>query len=135
MAYNSLMVFHRQRQSKLAAGCCSPNFNVDIGRANVGRFSLMAKVELQSTFVVAIFCSPINLCAVQRQPDGTGHRLTSAKARRLSRPELPPLFLILATRVGSTLTSSRVPIAAKLVANMLAVSGVDRVRRWTFIYI
>jgi ribose-phosphate pyrophosphokinase len=127
MAYNSLMVFTGNANPKLAADVAE-QLNVDLGRANVGRFSdgevsveLQEHVRGRDIFVLQSTCAPTNdnlmelLVMVDALKRASAGRITAAI----------PYFGY--ARQDRRSRSSRVPIAAKLVANMLAASGVDRV--------
>ena len=127
MAYNSLMVFTGNANPKLAADVAK-QLNVDLGRANVGRFSdgevsveLQEHVRGRDIFVLQSTCAPTNdnlmelLVIVDSLKRASAGRITAAI----------PYFGY--ARQDRRSRSSRVPIAAKLVANMLVASGVDRV--------
>lgn len=102
--------------------------NVDLGRANVGRFSdgevsveLQEHVRGRDIFVLQSTCAPTNdnLMEMLVMVDA----LKRASAGRIT--ATIPYFGY--ARQDRRSRSSRVPIAAKLVANMLVASGVDRV--------
>jgi len=127
MAYNSLMVFTGNANPKLAADVAK-QLNVDLGRANVGRFSdgevsveLQEHVRGRDIFVLQSTCAPTNdnlmelLVIVDSLKRASAGRITATI----------PYFGY--ARQDRRSRSSRVPIAAKLVANMLVASGVDRV--------
>jgi len=127
MAYNSLMVFTGNANPRLAVDVAS-QLNVDLGRANVGRFSdgevsveLQEHVRGRDIFVLQSTCAPCNdnlmelLVMVDSLKRASAGRITAAI----------PYFGY--ARQDRRSRSSRVPIAAKLVANMLVASGVDRV--------
>ncbi|MGB9494656.1 MAG: ribose-phosphate pyrophosphokinase [Azonexus sp.] len=127
MAYNSLMVFTGNANPKLAADVAE-ELSVDLGRAKVGRFSdgevsveLQEHVRGRDIFVLQSTCDPCNdnlmelLVMVDALKRASAGRITAAI----------PYFGY--ARQDRRSRSSRVPIAAKLVANMLAASGVDRV--------
>ena len=127
MAFNSLMVFTGNANPKLAADVAS-QLNIDLGRANVGRFSdgevsveLQEHVRGRDIFVLQSTCAPCNdnlmelLVMVDSLKRASAGRITAAI----------PYFGY--ARQDRRSRSSRVPIAAKLVANMLVASGVDRV--------
>jgi len=127
MAYNSLMVFTGNANPKLAADVAQ-QLNVDLGRANVGRFSdgevsveLQEHVRGRDIFVLQSTCAPTNdnLMEMLVMVDA----LKRASAGRIT--ATIPYFGY--ARQDRRSRSSRVPIAAKLGANMLAASGVDRV--------
>ncbi len=127
MAYNSLMVFTGNANPKLAADVAQ-ELNVDLGRAKVGRFSdgeisveLQEHVRGTDVFVLQSTCDPCNdnlmelLVIVDALKRASAGRITAAI----------PYFGY--ARQDRRSRSSRVPIAAKLVANMLVASGVHRV--------
>ncbi|MFV0370786.1 MAG: ribose-phosphate pyrophosphokinase [Azonexus sp.] len=127
MAYNSLMVFAGNANQKLASDVAK-RLNVDLGRADVGRFSdgedsveLKEHVLGRDIFVLQSTCAPTNdnLMELLVMVDA----LKRASAGRVT--ATIPYFGY--ARQDRRSRSSRVPIAAKLVANMLAASGVDRV--------
>jgi ribose-phosphate pyrophosphokinase len=121
------MVFSGNANAKLAVDVAAA-LEVNLGRAHVSRFSDgEINVEIQEhvrgcdVFVLQSTCAPTNdnlmelLVMVDALKRASAGRITAAipyfgYARQDRRPR-----------------SSRVPIAAKLVANMLMASGVDRV--------
>ncbi|MDR0528858.1 MAG: ribose-phosphate pyrophosphokinase [Zoogloeaceae bacterium] len=127
MPYNNLMVFNGNANADLAVKVAE-QLNVQLGRAQVGRFSdgeinveIQEHVRGHDIFVLQSTCAPTNdhlleiLLMVDALKRASAGRITAAipyfgYARQDRRPR-----------------SSRVSIAAKLVANMLMVSGVDRV--------
>ncbi len=127
MAYDSLMVFSGNATPKLAADIAK-RLNISLGRANVGRFSdgevsveIHEHVRGKDVFVLQSTCAPSNenlmelLVMVDALKRASAGRITAAI----------PYFGY--ARQDRRSRSSRVPIAAKLVANMLVASGVDRV--------
>ncbi|MCX8086297.1 MAG: ribose-phosphate pyrophosphokinase [Rhodocyclaceae bacterium] len=127
MAYDSLMVFTGNANPKLAADVAK-RLNISLGRATVGRFSdgecnveLLENVRGKDVFILQPTCAPANdnlmelvilADALKRASAG---RITAAVpyygyARQDRRPR-----------------SARVPIVAKVVANMLQAVGVQRV--------
>ena len=127
MAYDSLMVFTGNANPKLASDVAK-RLNISVGRASVGRFSdgesnveLLENVRGKDAFILQPTCAPANdnlmelvilADALKRASAG---RITAAipyfgYARQDRRPR-----------------SARVPIAAKVVANMLQAAGVQRV--------
>lgn len=127
MAYDSLMVFTGNANPKLAADVAK-RLNISLGRATVGRFSdgesmveILENVRGKDVFILQPTCAPANdnlmelvilADALKRASAG---RITAAVpyygyARQDRRPR-----------------SARVPIAAKVVANMLQAVGVQRV--------
>src|SRR5262245_16546118 len=127
MAYDRLMVFTGNATPKLAADVVQ-HLNLSLGKAKVGRFSdgeimveVLENVRGKDVFVVQSICSPPNdtlmevLVLVDALKRASALRVTAAipymgYARQDRRP-----------------SSARVPITAKVVANMLASVGVDRV--------
>jgi ribose-phosphate pyrophosphokinase len=127
MPYSSLMVFTGNANAKLAADVASA-LKVELGRAHVGRFSdgevnveIQEHVRGNDVFVLQSTSAPTNdnlmelLVMVDALKRASAGRITAVMpyfgyARQDRRPR-----------------SARVPIAAKLVANMLMASGVDRV--------
>ena len=126
MAYNSLMVFTGNANPRLASDVAA-QLNVDLGRAKVGRFSdgevsveLQEHVRGRDIFVLQSTCAPCNdnlmelLVIVDTLKRASAGRITAAipyfgYARQDRRPR-----------------SARVPITAKVVANMLQAVGVQR---------
>jgi ribose-phosphate pyrophosphokinase len=126
MAYDSLMVFTGSANPELASDVVR-HLNIPLGRANVGCFSdgevmveLMENVRGKDTFVLQSTCTPTNdnlmevLLMVDALKRSSAGRITAAipyfgYARQDRRPR-----------------SARVAISAKVVANMLQATGVDR---------
>ena len=127
MAYDRLMVFTGNATPKLAADVVR-HLNIHLGKAKVGRFSdgevmieVLENVRGKDVFVLQSICSPPNdnlmevLVLVDALKRASASRVTAAipymgYARQDRRPG-----------------SARVPITAKVVANMLISVGVDRV--------
>ncbi|GAB7128453.1 ribose-phosphate pyrophosphokinase [Silvimonas sp. JCM 19000] len=127
MAYDSLMVFTGNANPKLAESVVN-HLDISLGRATVGRFSdgevtveLLENVRGRDVFVLQSTCVPTNdnimemMLMVDSLKRASAGRITAAipyfgYARQDRRPR-----------------SARVPISAKVVANMLQVAGVDRV--------
>lgn len=127
MAYDHLMVFTGNATPKLAADVVQ-HLNIHLGKAKVGRFSdgevmieVLENVRGKDVFVLQSICSPPNdnlmevLVLVDALKRASASRVTAAipymgYARQDRRPG-----------------SARVPITAKVVANMLVSVGVDRV--------
>ncbi|MBA0916083.1 MAG: ribose-phosphate pyrophosphokinase [Nitrosomonadaceae bacterium] len=126
MAYDSLMVFTGNANPKLAQDVVR-NLNIHLGRATVGRFSdgeimveILENVRGKDVFILQSTCAPTNdtlmelLVLVDALKRASAGRVTAAipyfgYARQDRRPR-----------------SARVPITAKVVANMLTTVGVDR---------
>src|SRR5690606_14873855 len=127
MAYDSLMVFTGTANPKLAQDVVK-YLNINLGRAKVARFSdgeimveILENVRGNDVFVLQSTCAPTNeslmeiLVIVDALKRASASRVTAAipyfgYARQDRRPR-----------------SARVPITAKVVANMLTSVGVDRV--------
>jgi ribose-phosphate pyrophosphokinase len=126
MAYDSLMVFTGNANPKLAQDVVR-HLNIHLGRATVGRFSdgeimveILENVRGKDVFILQSTCAPTNdtlmelLVLVDALKRASAGRVTAAipyfgYARQDRRPR-----------------SARVPITAKVVANMLTTVGVDR---------
>lgn len=127
MALDSLMVFTGNANAKLAQDVVG-HLRLPLGRAKVGRFSdgevmveILENVRGKDVFVLQSICAPTNdnlmelLVMVDALKRASATRVTAAipymgYARQDRRP-----------------SSARVPISAKVVANMMASAGVDRV--------
>src|SRR3990172_986328 len=127
MAYDRLMVFTGNATPKLAADVVK-HLNIHLGKAKVGRFSdgevmieVLENVRGKDVFVLQSICSPPNdnlmevLVLVDALKRASASRVTAA---------IPYLGYARQDRRPS---SARVPITAKVVANMLVSVGVDRV--------
>ncbi|WP_022652639.1 ribose-phosphate pyrophosphokinase [Aquaspirillum serpens] len=126
-AYDSLMVFTGTANPELAQSVVK-HLDISLGRADVGRFSdgevaieLLENARGRDVFVLQSTCAPTNdnlmeiLTMVDALRRASAGRITAAipyfgYARQDRRPR-----------------SARVPISAKLVANMLTSAGVNRV--------
>lgn len=126
MAYDSLMIFTGNANPKLAADVAK-RLNMSLGRAQVGRFSdgevnveILENVRGKDVFVLQSTCAPTNdslmelMILVDALKRASAGRITAAMpyfgyARQDRRPR-----------------SARVPITAKVVANMLQAAGVQR---------
>ena len=127
MAYESLMVFAGNASVGLAENVVK-HLGISLGRASVGKFSdgeiaveLLENVRGRDVFILQSTCAPTNdnlmelICVADALKRASAGRITAAipyfgYARQDRRPR-----------------SVRVPISAKLVANMLATAGIDRV--------
>ena len=127
MPYDRLMVFTGNATPKLAADVVK-HLNIHLGKAKVGRFSdgevmveVLENVRGKDVFVLQSICSPPNdnlmevLVLVDALKRASAARVTAAipymgYARQDRRP-----------------SSARVAITAKVVADMLATVGVNRV--------
>ncbi|MDR2788033.1 MAG: ribose-phosphate pyrophosphokinase [Candidatus Accumulibacter sp.] len=127
MAYDSLMVFTGNANPKLAADVVR-RLNISLGRAKVGRFSdgeisveIQEHVRGQDVFILQSTCAPANenLMELLIMADA----LKRASAGRIT--AAIPYFGY--ARQDRRVRSSRVPIAAKLVADLLTAAGVQRV--------
>ena len=126
MAYENLMVFTGSANPKLAEAVAK-HLNVHLGRAKVGRFSdgevfveLLENVRGKDVFILQSTCAPTNdnlmevLLIADALRRSSAGRITAAipyfgYARQDRRPR-----------------SARVPISARVVANLLTEVGVDR---------
>lgn len=127
MAYADMMVFTGNANPRLAEDVVR-HLSIHLGRATVGRFSdgevmveILENVRGKDVFVLQSTCTPTNdnlmevLVMVDALKRASAGRITAAipyfgYARQDRRPR-----------------SARVPITAKVVANMLVSVGVDRV--------
>jgi ribose-phosphate pyrophosphokinase len=127
VAYDRLMVFTGNAIPKLAEDVVN-HLHIHLGRAKVGRFSdgevmveILENVRGKDVFVLQSVCAPTNdnlmelLVMVDALKRASAGRITAAipymgYARQDRRP-----------------SSARVPITAKVVANMMTSAGVDRV--------
>ncbi|WP_434779852.1 ribose-phosphate pyrophosphokinase [Neisseria sp. Ec49-e6-T10] len=125
-AYDSLMVFTGNANPDLAEKVVK-HLDISLGRADVGQFSdgevaveLLENVRGRDVFILQPTCAPTNdnlmevLAITDALKRASAGRITAAMpyfgyARQDRRPR-----------------SARVPITAKLVANMLYSAGVDR---------
>ena len=126
MAYENLMVFTGSANLKLAE-LVSKHLNIRLGKAIVDQFSdgeifveLLENVRGKDVFVLQSTCAPTNdhlmeiLLIVDALRRASAERITAAipyfgYGRQDRRPR-----------------SARVPISARVVANMLTAAGVDR---------
>ena len=127
MAYDSLMVFTGNANPKLAADVVR-RLNISLGRATVGRFSdgevnaeIMENVRGKDCFILQSTCAPTNdnLMELILMIDA----LRRSSASRIT--AVVPYFGY--SRQDRRVRSSRVPISAKVVADMMAKAGVNRV--------
>ena len=127
MAFERMRVFTGNANPKLAEAVCR-HLNLSLGRAVVGRFSdgevmveLLENVRGRDIFLLQSTCAPTNdnlmevLVMVDALKRASAGRITAALpyfgyARQDRRPR-----------------SARVPITAKVVADLLTTVGVDRV--------
>ena len=127
MAYDSLMVFTGNANPRLAADIAK-RLNISLGRASVGRFSdgeatveIHEHVRGKDVFILQPTCTPANenlmelLVMVDALKRASATRITAAI----------PYFGY--SRQDRRVRSARVPIAAKLVADLLTAAGVHRV--------
>ena len=127
MAYDSLMVFTGNANPRLAADIAK-RLNISLGRASVGRFSdgeatveIHEHVRGKDVFILQPTCTPANenlmelLVMVDALKRASAGRITAAI----------PYFGY--SRQDRRVRSARVPIAAKLVADLLTAAGVHRV--------
>lgn len=127
MALDRMMVFTGNANPRLAEAVVG-HLDIHIGRAKVGRFSdgevaieILENVRGKDVFILQSICAPTNdnlmelLVMVDALKRASAGRVTAAipymgYARQDRRP-----------------SSARVPITAKVVANMMSSVGVDRV--------
>jgi ribose-phosphate pyrophosphokinase len=127
MAFERMRIFTGNANPSLAEAVCR-HLNISLGRAVVGRFSdgevmveLLENVRGRDVFILQSTCAPTNdnlmeiLVMVDALKRASAARVTAAipyfgYARQDRRPR-----------------SARVPITAKVVADMLATVGVNRV--------
>lgn len=126
MSYDSLMVFTGNANPKLAEAVAQ-QLNITLGRATVDRFSdgevmveLLENVRGKDVFILQSSCAPTNdnLMEIMVMADA----LKRASAGRIT--AAMPYFGY--ARQDRRPRSARVAITAKLVADMLTSSGVDR---------
>ncbi|WP_024304099.1 ribose-phosphate pyrophosphokinase [Pseudogulbenkiania sp. MAI-1] len=126
-AYDSLMVFTGTANPELAQNVVK-HLDISLGRADVGKFSdgevaveLLENVRGRDVFILQSTCNPTNdnLMEILTMADA----LKRASAGRIT--AAIPYFGY--ARQDRRPRSARVPISAKLVANMLTSAGIDRV--------
>src|SRR5512141_1453776 len=126
MAFDSLMVFTGNANPKLATDVVK-RLNIKMGRATVGRFSdgeitveILEHVRGHDCFILQPTCQPTNdsLMEVVILADA----LKRASAGRIT--AAIPYFGY--ARQDRRPRSARVPITAKVIANMLQAAGVQR---------
>ncbi|MFC3626354.1 ribose-phosphate pyrophosphokinase [Vogesella sp. LIG4] len=126
-AYDSLMVFTGTANPELAQNVVK-HLDISLGRADVGKFSdgevaveLLENVRGRDVFILQPTCAPTNdnLMEILTMADA----LKRASAGRIT--AAIPYFGY--ARQDRRPRSARVPITAKLVANMLTSAGIDRV--------
>lgn len=122
-----LMIFHGNGSPNLARAVAG-RLNIPIGRANVGTFSdgetsveILENVRGRDVFILQSTCPPANdnLMEVVVMADA----LRRSSARRIT--AVIPYFGY--ARQDRRVRSMRVPITARVVADMLTTVGVDRV--------
>ncbi len=127
MSLANLMLFTGNANPRLAldiAGC----LNMPLGKINVGRFSdgeimvdIGENVRGRDIYIIQSICTPAN--------DNLMELLVMTDAmRRASAARITAVIPYMGyARQDRRTRSARVPITAKVVANMIAVAGVDRV--------
>ena len=127
MAFDSLMVFTGNAKPELAHRVAK-HLDTPLGNASVTKFSdgeiaieLLENVRGRDVFILQPTCAPTtdNLMEILTMADA----LKRASAARIT--AAIPYFGY--ARQDRRPRSARVPISAKLVANMLATAGIDRV--------
>jgi len=126
ISYENLMVFTGSANAELA-NLVVQHLDISLGRAAVGRFAdgevsveLLENVRGQDVFILQSTCAPTNdnLMEILTMADA----LQRASAGRIT--AAIPYFGY--ARQDRRPRSARVPITAKLVANMLTSAGIDR---------
>lgn len=127
MAYDNLMVFTGNANRKLAENVVK-HLDISLGKVSVSKFSdgevaieLLENVRGRDVFILQPTCAPTNdnLMEILTMADA----LKRASAGRIT--AAIPYFGY--ARQDRRPRSARVPISAKLVANMLYSAGIDRV--------
>ena len=127
MSFERMRIFTGNANPKLAEAVCR-HLNISLGRSVVGRFSdgevmveLLENVRGRDAFILQSTCAPTNdnLMEVMVMVDA----LKRASVARVT--AAIPYFGY--ARQDRRPRSARVPITAKVVADMLATVGVDRV--------
>ena len=127
MTLNNVMLFSGNANPKLAQDIAG-YLNMPLGKINVGRFSdgevmveIMENVRGRDVFILQSLCSPAN--------DNMMELLVMADAlRRASTAKVTAVIPYMGyTRQDRRPRSARVPITAKVVANMIGAVGIDRV--------
>src|SRR5438552_6248284 len=127
MAYERMRVFAGNANPKLAEAVCH-HLNISLGRCVVGRFSdgevmveLLENVRGRDIFILQSTCVPTNdnLMEILVMTDA----LKRSSAGRIT--AVVPYFGY--ARQDRRPRSARVPITAKVVADLLTTVGVDRV--------
>jgi ribose-phosphate pyrophosphokinase len=127
VALDSLMVFTGNANARLAEDVVG-HLRIPLGRAKVGRFSdgeimieIMENVRGKDVFVLQSICAPTN--------DNLMELLVMADAlKRASATRVTAAIPYMGyARQDRRPSSARVPISAKVVANMMTSAGVDRV--------
>ena len=127
MPFDSLMIFTGNANPRLAEDVAR-HMNIRLGRAKVGRFSdgevaveILENVRGKDVFILQSTCNPTNdnLMEIMVMADA----LRRASAGRIT--AAIPYYGY--ARQDRRTRSARVPITAKVVANMLQGVGVDRV--------
>ncbi|MEK6591575.1 MAG: ribose-phosphate pyrophosphokinase [Pseudomonadota bacterium] len=127
MAYDRLMVFTGNAIPELAGDVVN-HLHIHLGRAKVGRFSdgevmveILENVRGKDVFVLQSVCAPTN--------DNLMELLVMADAlKRASAGRITAAIPYMGyARQDRRPSSARVPITAKVVANMMTTAGIDRV--------
>lgn len=127
MTISNMMIFTGNANPRLALKTAE-HLNLPLGKVTVGRFSdgevmveIAESVRGRDVYIVQPVCSPTN--------DNLMELIIMADAlRRASAVRLTAVIPYLGyTRQDRRPRSARVPITAKVVANMIASAGIDRV--------
>jgi ribose-phosphate pyrophosphokinase len=126
MSTASMMVFAGNANPDLARGVCE-QLNIPLGQANVGQFSdgettveVLENVRGRDVFILQSTCEPTNdnLMEILLMCDA----LRRASVGRMT--AVVPYFGY--ARQDRRIRHQRVPVSAKVVANMLCAAGIDR---------
>ena len=127
MTLNNVMLFSGNANPKLAQDIAG-YLNMPLGKINVGRFSdgevmveIMENVRGRDVFILQSLCAPAN--------DNLMELLVMADAlRRASATKVTAVIPYMGyARQDRRPRSARVPITAKVIANMIGAVGIDRV--------
>ncbi len=123
---NDMMLFSGNSNPKLAKAVCK-YLDLPLGKAKVGRFSdgeirieIRENVRLKDIFIIQSTCPPVNENLVELL-------LMLDAFRRSSARRITAVIPYYGYARQDKKVEPRVPISAKLVANLIAVSGATRV--------
>jgi ribose-phosphate pyrophosphokinase len=127
MSMTNVMLFSGNANTRLALDIAG-YLNMPLGKSNVGRFSdgeimveIMENVRGRDVFIIQSLCAPAN--------DNLMELLVMADAlRRASATKVTAVIPYMGyARQDRRPRSARVPITAKVIANMIGAVGIDRV--------